>query len=157
MKALTLVILSVVSLNLWASPCQVKIVLEANGKSVINISELDNDGKIAREILTDNIETLIEGTREAGLELIEEDSQRILRLNLISHRKNNKLKSTSIEVEFNYENKWGARSSVKFSRESSLPFLAQIGMTSTSVAQRSELKKRVIEALAELKSFPGCH
>ena len=157
MKALTLVILSVVSLNLWASPCQVKIVLEANGKSVINISELDNDGKIAREILTDNIETLIEGTREAGLELIEEDSQRILRLNLISHRKNNKLKSTSIEVEFNYENQWGARSSVKFSRESSLPFLAQIGMTSTSVAQRSELKKRVIEALAELKSFPGCH
>jgi hypothetical protein len=156
MRTFILAFLSVIPLNLWASPCQVKLVLEASGKSVINISELDNDGKIAREILTDNIEALIEGTREAGLELIEEDNKQILRLNLISHRKYNKLRSTSIEVEFNYENKWGARSSVKFSRESSLPFLAQIGITSASLAQRSELKKRVFEALAEVKSFPGC-
>ncbi len=156
MKALTLVVLSVFSLNLWASPCQVRLVLEAGGKSVISVGELDADGRIAREILTENIEALIEGTREAGLELIEEENEQILRLNLISNRKNAKLKSTGIEVEFNYENKWGSRNSIKFSRESTLPFLAQIGVTSTAVAQKNELKKRVFEALSELKSFPGC-
>lgn len=156
MKAFTLAILSVISLNSWASPCQVKLVLEAGGKSVISISELDTDGRIAREILTENIEALIEGTRDAGLELIEEDNEQILRLNLISNRKNEKLKGTAIEVEFNYENKWGARNAIKFTRESSLPFLAQIGVTSSSIAQKNELKKRVFEALAELKSFPGC-
>lgn len=156
MKTLTLALLSVISFNVWAAPCQVKLLLEASGKSVINISELDGDGRIAREIFTDNIETLIEGTRDAGLELIEEDNEQILRLNLISNRQDDKLKSTSIEVEFNYENKWGVRNSLKFTRESTLPFLAQIGITPVSVAQRRELKKRVFEALAELKSFPGC-
>ena len=156
MKTLTLALLSVMSFNSWASPCQVKLVLEADGKSVIRVNELNNDGRIAREILTDNIEAVIAGTREAGLELIEVENGHVLRLNLISNRKNEKLKSTGIEVEFNYENKWGTRNSIKFSRQSSLPFLAQIGVTSTSVAQKAELTKRVFEALAELKSFPGC-
>ena len=149
MKILFLAI-SMLSTAAFAAPCQVRLDLLSQEIRVVNNPALDVDGTLAREALTETIDQIIDASKEAGLELVEDAGDNVLQLDLRSIRKDGKLKGTAIEVKLHYESKLGGVSSLSFGREASLPLFGG------AKAQPKELAKRVKEALKDIRKIPGC-
>lgn len=152
---LALLLLACLSMKAIAAPCQVKLLLTTEGRDVVNGHDLTADQLLARQTLTETIEQIIEASKDAGLELVEESDYR-LSLDLHSIRSEDKVTGTSIDVLVKFENKYGATTKIEFSRESSLPFFARLGISSREKAQLKELHKRVTEVSRDLSALPGC-
>jgi len=150
-----LLLLACLSMNAIAAPCQVKLVLSADGNEVVSSTNLTADQLIAKQTLTNTIEEIIEASKAAGLELVEESDYK-LSLDLHTKRDGDKITGTSIDTKLVFENKYSAVTKVEFSHEASLPFLARVGLSNRAKAQVKELEKRVLDATRDISALPGC-